>query len=202
MIRHRATDPSRRIGTLFYNPGGPAAAKPLLRQVIALFPRAWVRRFDVVTWDPRGLGQSTPVRCFASQASEDRFLAGVGKPALSFPVGAAQRSRWIPRWAAFGRHCQRRSGDLLRHVSTADSARDMDLLRRAVGAPQVTYVGGSYGTFLGATHANLFPNRIRAMLLIGALDPTRPNGSAAAVVPLGVRSRPPTYARERSAALA
>ena len=195
VIRHRATNPSRRVGTLFYNPGGPAAAKPLLPQVIGLFPRAWVRRFDVVTWDLRGLGQSTPVRCFASQASEDRFLAGVGKPALSFPVGAAQRSRWIRRWAAFGRHCQRRSGDLLPHVSTADSAKDMDLLRRAVSARQVTYVGASYGTFLGATYANLFPNRIRAMLLIAALDPAKwvSRGPAAG----GAFS--PTYVRQGTA---
>lgn len=171
VIRHRATDPKRRIGTLFYNPGGPVAAKPLLPEVIGGFPKVWLERFDVVTWDLRGLGQSTPVRCFPSQAAEDRFLAGVGKPALSFPVGASQRQSWIRRWAAFGRRCQRRSGDLLRHVSTADSARDMDLLRRAIGQRQLTYVGASYGTFLGATYANLFSNRIRAMVLISALDP-------------------------------
>ncbi|MGZ4186074.1 MAG: alpha/beta fold hydrolase [Solirubrobacteraceae bacterium] len=171
MIRHRASDPSRRIGTLFYNPGGPAASKRLLPLALDALPAVWRARFDVMTWDLRGLGESTPVRCFPSQAAEDHFLAGVGKPALSFPVSPRQRSRWIRRWAAFGRRCQRRSRDLLRHVSTADSARDLDLLRRASGERRVTFLGTSYGTFLGATYANMFPNRVRAMVLVSAINP-------------------------------
>ena len=171
VIRHRATKPSRRIGTAFYNPGGPAAAKPYFGPVVeGLLPRVR-ERFDVISWDPRGLGESSAVRCFASQADEDRFFAGVGKPAYTFPVGPLETSVWIQRYRAFGRRCQRRSGALLRHITAAESARDMDLLRRAVGARKLTFIGGSWGTFLGATYANMFPRRLRAMALSAILDP-------------------------------
>jgi pimeloyl-ACP methyl ester carboxylesterase len=170
VMTHRAK-PSRRIGTVFFNPGGPAAAKPLFPTVLK-GPLAPVReRFDVITWDLRGLGESTAVKCFASQADEDRFFAGVGKPAFTFPVGALETFRWIQRYRAFGQRCKQRSGALMRHITTAESARDMDLLRRAVGARQVTFVGGSYGSFLGATYANMFPRRVRAMALSAILDP-------------------------------
>ncbi len=171
VIRHRATKPSRRIGTAFFNPGGPAAAKPLFATVVkGLLPEVR-ERFDVISWDPRGLGESTAVKCFASQAAEDRFFAGVGKPAYTFPVGALQMSVWRQRYRAFGRRCEQRSGALMRHITTAESARDMDLLRRAVGARRVTFLGGSWGTFLGATYANLFPRRLRAMALSAIIDP-------------------------------
>jgi pimeloyl-ACP methyl ester carboxylesterase len=129
------------------------------------------------------------VRCFASQADEDRFFAGVGKPAFTFPVGPLEVSRWTQRYRAFGRRCQHRSGRLMRHITAADSARDMDLLRRAVGARQVTFIGGSWGTFLGATYANLFPRRVRAMALSAILDPVAWVG--------GGRGFAPTYLRQR-----
>jgi pimeloyl-ACP methyl ester carboxylesterase len=171
VIRHRATKPSRRIGTAFFSPGGPAAAKPLFPTVVEGLLARVRERFDVISWDPRGLGESTAVNCFASQADEDRFFAGVGKPALTFPVGPLEMSHWIQRYRAFGRRCKRRSGELMRHITTAESARDMDLLRRAVGARRVTFIGGSWGTFLGATYANMFPRRVRAMALSAILDP-------------------------------
>ena len=172
VIRHRAADPAHRIGTLFFNPGGPGGAgTALLPSVISVFPAAVQARFDIVSWDPRGVGQSTRVQCFASAKAESDFLGGmlIGS---SFPVGYAQMRAWIGRYRAFDRHCQRRGGSLLRHVSTADTARDLDLLRRAVGDRQLSYYGVSYGTFLGATYANLFPARVRAMVLDGNLDPS------------------------------
>ncbi len=187
VIRHRAQQSSRRIGTLFFSPGGPAAAKPYLPAVVKGLPAPLRARFDVISWDPRGLGESTAVTCFASQAAEDRFLAGVGRPALSFPVGPLETSAWTERYRAFGRRCERRSGALMRHITTADTARDMDLLRRAVGARRVTFMGGSWGTFLGATYANLFPRRFRAMALSSILDP----------VAWVRRGRAPTYLRQR-----
>jgi pimeloyl-ACP methyl ester carboxylesterase len=171
VIRHRAVDPSRRIGTLFLNPGGPGAAKALLPVVFSVLPDSVRRRFDVVTWDPRGFGESTSVQCFASQAAEDRFLARVGVAGDTFPVGAVQMAQWIQRYAAFGRHCGRRNPTLLRHMSTAESARDMDLLRQAAGETQLSYYGNSYGTFLGATYANLFPGRVRAMIFGSNMNP-------------------------------
>ena len=161
------------MGTLFFNPGGPAAAKPILPAIVQSLPRQVVRRFDVVTWDPRGHGASTAVQCFRSQAAEHRFLAGVGRSdGETFPVGAGQMHRWIERYAAFGRHCKRRSGRIMRHMSTADSARDMELLRRSVGAHRLNYYGLSYGTLLGATYANIFPSHVRGMILDGDANPT------------------------------
>ena len=171
VIRHRATDPAHRIGTLFFNPGGPGASLPSFPAHLHFFPAALRARFDIVTWDPRATGGSAGVQCFASQKDEERFLDGVGLPGVSFPVGKAEKRKWIRRWRAFGRRCGRRNGDLLRHLSTADSARDLNLLRRAVGDRRLSYWGISYGTFLGATYANLFPSRVRALVLDANANP-------------------------------
>ncbi|MGZ8667212.1 MAG: alpha/beta hydrolase [Solirubrobacterales bacterium] len=197
VVRHRAGDPSRRMGTLFFNPGGPAAAKPILPAIVQLLPRQVARRFDVITWDPRGHGGSTAVQCFRSRAVERRFLAGVGRSdGNTFPVGAAQMRRWIKRYASFGRHCKRRSGRIIRHMSTADSARDMELLRRGVGAHRLNYYGLSYGTLLGATYANLFPSRVKAMVLDGDANPKAWFGRRPGT-PRGSPLRP-SFLRQRS----
>lgn len=174
VIRHPATDPAHRVGTLFLNFGGPGQSIPNFNAgVFDLFiPKALQRRFDIVGWDLRGLGQSTAVQCFDSQADENKFLDGVGEPTASFPVGKAQQHKWISTYRRLGRRCEERNPSLLRHVSTAESARDMNLLRRAVGDRKLNYWGISYGTFLGATYANLFPKRVRAMILDGDINPT------------------------------
>jgi pimeloyl-ACP methyl ester carboxylesterase len=170
VIRHRASG-SRPLGTLFFNPGGPGGAgTSFLPAIFALdlFPVPLRARFDVVSWDPRGVGASTAIQCFGSQRAENRFF---GQVPDGFPVGRAQMDTWIRGYVRFGERCARRNGELLRHVSTADVARDMDLLRRAVGSPRLNYLGVSYGTFLGATYANLFPKRVRAMVLDGNINP-------------------------------
>jgi pimeloyl-ACP methyl ester carboxylesterase len=170
VIRHRASDPAHRLGTLFFNPGGPGGrGTTVLPGAWKFFPAPLRARFDLVSWDPRGIGESTAVQCFASQAAEARFFGNL--PWQSFPLGKAQSERWLHRYAAFGHRCERRNGALLRHVSTADTARDLDLLRRAVGGGPLNYLGTSYGTFLGATYANLFPKRVGAMALDGNLNP-------------------------------
>ena len=170
VIRHRATAPADRIGTLFINPGGPGqSGRAALAQ--GGLPPALSARFDLVSWDPRGVGASTAVQCFSSPADEGRFFEGVGSVGASFPVGRAEKKEWIRRYRAFGARCERTNRDLLRHVSTADTARDLNLLRRAVGDRKLTYWGLSYGSFLGATYANLFPSRVRAMILDGNLNP-------------------------------
>ena len=171
VIRHRATDPAHRIGTLFFNPGGPGGSGvAALPGFLSLFPAAVRARFDITSWDPRGVGASTAVTCFASARDANRFLDGmvIGS---SFPVGNAEIASWIRRYRAFGHRCERRSGGLLRHVSTADTARDLDVLRQAVGDRRLSYYGFSYGAFLGATYANLFPGRVRAMVLDSNLEP-------------------------------
>ena len=173
VIRHRATDPEHRVGTLFVNFGGPGASKAALPSLYSVYLPARLRaRFDIVTWDPRGIGDSTAVQCFDSQQNENRFLAGVGLAGENFPVGKAEKTRWIRRYRAYGRRCEKTNGGLLRHVSTTDSARDMNLLRRAVGERRLTYWGISWGTILGANYANLFPKRVRALVLDADVNPT------------------------------
>ena len=197
VIRHPAADPSRRLGTLFLNPGGPGAAKALLPVVFDVLPDSLQASFDVITWDPRGFGESASVQCFGSQEDERRFLAGVGQAGDTFPVGPAERARWIKRYASFGRHCERRDGGLLRHMSTAESAQDLNLLRRAVGSKRLNFYGNSYGTLLGATYANMFPGRVRTMVLGSNTNPTawvaRKRGASGSRAPFL-----PTFLRQHS----
>lgn len=168
VIRVRATDPGRRIGSLFFNPGGPGGAGTVgLPQSYGKFPRELRERFDIVSWDPRGIGQSTAVRCFATAEEAAAWIGRV--PA--FPVGAVERRAFAAAHADLGRRCERRDPELLRHISTADTARDLDALRQAVGERRLSYWGVSYGTFLGATYANLFPSRAGRLLLDGNVAP-------------------------------
>lgn len=167
VIRHPATDAAHRIGSLFVNGGGPSEQIDPVRAVYARLPAAWRARFDIVAFDPRGFGHSTAVRCFPTMDAERDFLAGL--PVV--PVTARQIATWDRTWARFDARCARRNGALLRHDSTADVARDMDLLRQAVGDPMLNYVATSYGTGLGAVYANLFPGRVGRMILDGNLDP-------------------------------
>lgn len=173
VIRHRATDPAHRLGTLFFNPGGPGSGTAALAPYLAAgyFPDALSARFDLISWDPRGIGDGTAVQCFDSQEDENRFLDGAGVAGETFPVGNAEKTAWIERYQAFGRRCEQANGKLLRHVSTAEIARDLNLLRRAVGESKLNYLGISYGTLLGATYANLFPDRVRALVVDGNVDP-------------------------------
>ena len=170
VIRHPATQPWHRLGSLFINYGGPGdAGAEVLPPSYHVIPAGLRQRFDIVSFNPRGVGKSTAVRCFPTAAAENKFLASLPE---GFPAGKAQTYRWMTGFATLGRLCQQRAGGLLRHISTADVARDMDLLRQAVGDPVLNYLGMSYGTYLGATYANLFPGSAGALVLDGALAPT------------------------------
>jgi pimeloyl-ACP methyl ester carboxylesterase len=166
VIRHLASKPKQRIGTLFINPGGPGDTGVGLvsgdPEGVDSFGDG---RFNVVSWDPRGTHASTRVRCFHNRRSEARFWAGA-----SIPTTRATAKRAVRRARALARRCGRVSGWLLPHISTADTARDMDYLRRRVGERKLTYVGLSYGTYLGQTYANMFGDRVRAMLLDGVVN--------------------------------
>jgi pimeloyl-ACP methyl ester carboxylesterase len=167
VVEHLATGSASR-GVIFFNPGGPGGPGTVqLPAFIGFFPKELLRDYDIVSWDPRGSGASTAVQCFPSQAAESAFL---GKYAL-FPVGRGQQGAYIRRWREFGKICAARNGALLRHVSTADSARDLNLLRQDLGQPQLNYLGISYGTFLGATYANLFPRQAGRLVLDGNVPP-------------------------------
>jgi pimeloyl-ACP methyl ester carboxylesterase len=154
---------------IFINPGGPGGLGTVqIPAWIGFMPAVLLRDYDIVSWDPRGVGASTAVQCSANAAAEAAFLG----PYADFPADLSQQAGYISRWAAFGKACPARSSDLLEHVSTADTARDLDLLRRALGQPKLNYIGLSYGTFLGATYANLFPGRAGKMVLDGSIAPT------------------------------
>ncbi|GLY77612.1 alpha/beta hydrolase [Actinoallomurus iriomotensis] len=166
--RHRATDTAHRIGSLFVNGGGPSVQLAGFTAGYEQLPAAWRARYDIVGFDLRGFGSSTAVRCFPTTEAEDEFLSGAP---IGFPVGAKETSAWIRTWTDFDARCAELNGSLLQHTSTADVARDMDLLRQAVGDPRLNYMGLSYGTILGATYANLFPAEVGHMALDGVLDP-------------------------------
>jgi pimeloyl-ACP methyl ester carboxylesterase len=170
LIRLPATDPSRRIGSLFVNPGGPgnSGVQFVRESGKTVYPADVRARFDIVGMDPRGIGASTPVRCFDTAADKEQFFAGYN----AIPINDAELTAAANLAADLGRRCQARSGWLLPHLSTANVARDLDLLRQAVGDAKLSFVGYSYGTYLGATYANLFPSRVRALVLDANTDPT------------------------------
>jgi pimeloyl-ACP methyl ester carboxylesterase len=168
LIRLPASDPAHRIGSLFTNPGGPGGSGVgFVRAAASVLPADVRARFDIVGFDPRGVAASTPVLCFASAAEQQAFF----RNAPPFPVGPAEDRAFIRTFEQFARLCAQRNPDLLRHMSTANADRDLDLLRQAVGDARLTYLGLSYGTYLGASYVNLFPDRVRSVILDGVVEP-------------------------------
>jgi pimeloyl-ACP methyl ester carboxylesterase len=168
LVRHLATDPARRVRSMFINTGGPGEQiEAFLSFYYPRLPAVLRKHFDIITFDPRGFGFSTAVRCFPDAAAEAKFLSGVP----FFPVGAKQDAAWERTWARFDARCARTGGPLLDHDTTADVARDLNRLRAAAGDPVLNYLGASYGTGLGAVYANLFPSRVGRMILDANLNP-------------------------------
>jgi pimeloyl-ACP methyl ester carboxylesterase len=155
-----------RIGSLVVNPGGPGAAgSSYAAGRGSYFGDPLLAHFDLVGFDPRGTGRSSPVECLGDRAF-NAYLSSDPDPRT--PAQVAQFRRQQQRLA---RGCPRTSGALAGHVSTVESARDMDILRAALGEPRMSYFGASYGTKLGATYAQLFPQRVGRFVLDGAVDP-------------------------------
>jgi pimeloyl-ACP methyl ester carboxylesterase len=158
---------SERIGSLVINPGGPGGSGiEFLASAAAAFPAALVDRFDLVSFDPRGVGASTPVRCL-DDAAKERQIQGDLSPDTQEEIDRA-----VADQAEFLAGCEANSPELLRHMSTADVAADLDEIREAVGDEQLNYLGYSYGTEIGAVYATLFPEQARALVLDGAVSPT------------------------------
>jgi pimeloyl-ACP methyl ester carboxylesterase len=159
-----------RLGALVTNPGGPGGSGvDFARAARSIFPEQVLAAYDVVGFDPRGVQRSSPIECL-TDAQYDAFIALDGTPddkAEVTQIDAALKQ--------FADGCKAKSGAMLAHVGTPDSARDMDVLRAALGEDKLDYVGFSYGTLLGATYADLFPTKVGRMVLDGAVDPTLGN---------------------------
>lgn len=164
VLRVPATGPGKRIGSLFVNPGGPGGSATEFASFFGqFFPKKLPDRFDVVGIDPRGVG-----------ASEPMFCKGRGRQpfdSLGFPINRREARKIIRvnKWVRDA--CRKSPARIVKHMTTADTARDMDLIRQALGDDKLTYYGASYGTQLGATYAAMFPQRVRAIVVDGVLDP-------------------------------
>ena len=167
VVKLPAADPAHLVGTLVINPGGPGGSGVLYalgaRQE---FPAAVLARFDIVGFDPRGVGASQPALNCENGPQLDTFLATDDEPS-----DPAQLARVVAVSKQFAAQCERNSAALLPYVGTPNAARDMDVLRAALGESRLTYLGKSYGTYLGAWYAQLFPHRVRALVLDGSVDP-------------------------------
>ncbi|WP_239453283.1 MULTISPECIES: alpha/beta hydrolase [Microbacterium] len=169
LIRSRAEGTTEPIGSLLTNPGGPGVSGvSLIRDSVDFAVGDPVRaQFDTIGFDPRGVGESTAVTCFDA-ADMDAYLYDI-------PENPRGTEAWTDelreRNRDFAEACEDNSGGILPYITTDNSARDMDLIRAVLGDTELYYLGYSYGTFLGATYAKLFPDRVGRLVLDGAVDP-------------------------------
>ncbi|NMO16669.1 alpha/beta fold hydrolase [Pyxidicoccus fallax] len=162
--RIRAENPALRRGVLFTNPGGPGASGLDLPALIRpLLPQEVRDRYDVIGIDPRGVGRSTPVSCGLSAEEASEALVPLMQPGGFGPTAAFMRG--------VAERCTHVSSDLLPHMTTANTARDFDRVRAALGEERLSYLGWSYGTYLGAVYASLFPDRTDRVVLDSAVHP-------------------------------
>jgi pimeloyl-ACP methyl ester carboxylesterase len=168
VIRQPATNPGRRIGSLVVNPGGPGGSGvDFVRDVgPALFTDEVRARFDIVGFDPRGIMRSRPLRCFDDPSQWTPLFQPV-----AFPSTPEEEQAWITADRYLLTSCDLRAGPIIDHMATADVARDLERLRHALGDDKLSYVGYSYGSYLGVTYANLFPDHFRALVVDGVVDP-------------------------------
>jgi pimeloyl-ACP methyl ester carboxylesterase len=156
-----------RIGSLVVNPGGPGAAgSSYAAGRGTYFDNPLLQHFDLIGFDPRGTGQSSPVNCLDDRAF-NAYLSADPDPVTPAEIAAFRRQQ-----QTLARGCATHDRTLASHVSTNESARDMDVLRAVLGDRRMNYFGASYGTKLGATYAQLFPRRVGRFVLDGAVDPT------------------------------
>ena len=163
--RRQATVPSERIGSLLVNPGGPGfGGSSLADDASYYFSETLLNRFDIIGWDPRGTGLTTPaVDCVDSF---DEYV-GLDSP----PDTPEEKQALIDASQAFNDKCEENAGTILPYISTRASAADINSIRLALGEEKISYFGFSYGSELGATWATMFPNTVRAAVFDGAVDP-------------------------------
>jgi pimeloyl-ACP methyl ester carboxylesterase len=163
--KHNASSPADRIGSMMVNPGGPGfGGSSLADDAQYYFSQDLIDRFDIIAWDPRGTGESTPaVNCVDTF---DEYF-GLDSP----PETPEEKQALIDASQAFNDKCAENSGTILPYISTMASAQDINSLRLALGEEKVSYFGFSYGSELGTTWATMFPETVRAIVVDGAVDP-------------------------------
>ena len=161
VMKAPSANPSK--GPLFVNPGGPGVGGVYFSR--SLGSDAW-EGYDIVGWDPRGSGESTHVECGTTEQIDEAYSAD------DTPDDEAEKTTLSDVWAAFARQCREASGELLDHISSIETVRDLDLLRFLMGAEKLNYLGVSYGTYLGSMYAELFPERTGRLVLDSAVDIT------------------------------
>ncbi|HEX8344300.1 MAG TPA: alpha/beta hydrolase [Actinoplanes sp.] len=177
LLRIKAKDQKNRIGSLFLNPGGPGGQGTAIAYAAPQFlSESVLDRFDIVGVDPRGIGFSDNIKCFTSLKDQAAVMKGLN---VAFPYTTAEKSAFVASSKKLGKACSTGGKRLAGAMSTAEVARDMDVLRRSVGDKKLNYMGFSYGSALGQYYANMFPDRFRALVVDGVIDPTKWVGSAA-----------------------
>jgi len=165
VLRLKAIDQKNKIGSLVINPGGPGASGvDYAYNAEYIFGPSLLEKYDIVGFDPRGIGGSDPIRCLTDSQTDASFAAD------SKPDNQKELNTLISEMRQYVSRCESKTKDIL-HYSTADSARDMDLLRSALGQKKLNYLGVSYGTYLGTLYADYFPNKVGRMVLDGAISP-------------------------------
>jgi len=176
LLRIKASRPAERIGTLFLNPGGPGGSGVGIASAAPYFlSKQLLQHFDIVGFDPRGTNFSDNVRCWPNAGAQIRDLSGMN---VAFPMTRGEISAYVTSAKAWGRACSTTGRPMTSSMSTAEVARDMDVLRRALGDSKLSYLGFSYGSYLGQVYANMFPHRVRAIAIDGVLNPVAWAGTA------------------------
>lgn len=169
IVRHRALKPETRIGALLVNPGGPGfGGSYLAERAATVYDEDLIDSFDIIGWDPRGTGRSIPaIDCIDDY---DEFYAVDDVT----PDDASERQAILDSQKDFTERCFTRSASILPHSGTNNAARDMEMIRRALGEEQISFFGFSYGSELGAVWATMYPKTVRAAVFDGAADPNVP----------------------------
>ncbi|MCL2514416.1 MAG: alpha/beta hydrolase [Microbacteriaceae bacterium] len=167
LIRKPATS-GHALGSLFVNPGGPGeSGVDFVRQAVGDASPTLQANYDIVGWDPRGVGASSAVKCY-DDAGLDQWLYGI-VPGVRGSTQWLDASKQIT--TSLGAACLKNTGPLLGHIDTPSTAHDLDMLRGAVGDAKLNYLGFSYGTLIGAIYADMFPSHVGRMALDGVVDP-------------------------------
>ena len=192
VVRHRAE--GTPVGSLLTNPGGPGSSGVdlILNSLDFAVGADIIENYDVIGFDPRGVGSSTAVTCYDAPQMDD-YLYGI-------PAAARGTAEWeaelLESHKAFAEACDANSDGILPYITTINAARDMDLIRAVLGDKQLNYLGYSYGTFLGATYAKLYPEKAGRLVLDGAIDPAVPGLEVGATQALGFESALRAYMQD------